>query len=121
MGQGIAGWVVINGRHMCNTDPMLDLDRFFASNQDDSIEDGYRTAAVFPLIVGDETIGALGLYSNQLAAYSTGHIQLLESVSRLTSTAIHHALLNEQTRATAQIGIIADQIAGAPAISDASM
>ena len=121
MGQGIAGWVVINGRHMCNTDPMLDLDRLLGSNQDDSIEDGYRTAAVFPLIVGDETIGALGLYSNQLAAYSTGHIQLLESVSRLTSTAIHHALLNEQTRATAQIGIIADQIAGAPAISDASM
>src|SRR5262249_10771753 len=35
MGQGIAGWVVINNRHMCNTDPMLDLDRFLRSNEDD--------------------------------------------------------------------------------------
>jgi len=121
IGQGIAGWVVINGRHMCNTDPMLDLDRFLALSQDDSDEENYRTTAVFPLVVGDETMGALGLYSNELAAYNTGHIQLLESVSRLTSTAIHHALLNEQTRAAAQIGTLTDQIAEAPTISEASM
>jgi len=100
---------------------MLDLDRFLALSQDDSDEENYRTTAVFPLVVGDETMGALGLYSNELAAYNTGHIQLLESVSRLTSTAIHHALLNEQTRAAAQIGTLTDQIAEAPTISEASM
>jgi putative nucleotidyltransferase with HDIG domain len=114
MGQGIAGWVVINGRHMCNTDPMLDLGCFLDANEDD-----YRTTAVFPLMVGDDTIGALGLYSSDLAAYDTGHIQLLESVSRLTSTAIHHALLNEQARNP--IGIMTEQIAGSLTISDAPM
>jgi putative nucleotidyltransferase with HDIG domain len=116
MGQGIAGWVVINGRHMCNTDPMLDLGSFLDTNEHD-----YRTTAVFPLIVGDETIGALALYSTALAAYNTGHIQLLESVSRLTSTAIHHALLNQQAGNTAPISIMTEQITGSVSISDAPM
>src|SRR5262249_40722171 len=116
MGQGIAGWVVINNRHMCNTDPMLDLDRFLRSNEDD-----YRTAAVFPLTVGDETMGALGVYSSELSAYDTGHIQLLESVSRLASTAIHHALLNEQARATTQIAMMSEPVIGRLPISAPSM
>ena len=36
--------MVINGRPMSNTDPMLDLNEFLGAN-----ETGYRTAAVFPL------------------------------------------------------------------------
>jgi putative nucleotidyltransferase with HDIG domain len=116
MGQGIAGWVVINGRHMCNTDPMLDLERFLGSNDDD-----YRTTAVFPLTVGDETMGALALYSNELAAYHTGQIQLLESASRLTSTALHHAFLNEQAKASGQLGLMGEPPSGPPPISRASM
>ena len=60
-GLGIAGWVVINGRPMSNTDPMLDLSEFLESNGT-----GYRTAAVFPLTERGETLGALALYSNEL-------------------------------------------------------
>ena len=97
-GHGIAGWVVINGRPMSNTDPMLDLDEFLESN-----EIGYRTAAVFPLTKGDETIGALALYTSELEAYSSDHLRLLESVSRLASTALQHAMLHEQTKSNTQI------------------
>src|SRR6185295_4251893 len=104
-GHGIAGWVVINGRPMSNTDPMLDLDEFLQSN-----EIGYRTAAVFPLTKGDETIGALALYSSELESYSSDHLRLLESVSRLASTALQHAIVHEQTRSNAQT----DTLTGLP-------
>ena len=104
-GHGIAGWVVINGRPMSNTDPMLDLDEFLVSN-----EVGYRTAAVFPLTRGDDTIGALALYSSELESYSSDHLRLLESVSRLASTALQHAMLHEQTMSNAQT----DSLTGLP-------
>lgn len=104
-GHGIAGWVVINGRPMSNTDPMLDLNEFLGDN-----ETGYRTAAVFPLTKGDETIGALALYTNELESYTSDHLHLLESVSRLASTALQHAMLHEQTMASAQT----DALTGLP-------
>jgi diguanylate cyclase (GGDEF)-like protein/putative nucleotidyltransferase with HDIG domain len=95
-GVGIAGWVVINGRPMSNTDAMLDLFEFLGGN-----ETGYRTAAVYPLITGAETIGALALYSSEVDAYSSDHLHLLESVSRLASTALQRAMLHEQTKTIA--------------------
>jgi GGDEF domain-containing protein len=104
-GYGIAGWVVINGRPMTNTDPMLDLNEFLGSN-----DAGYRTAAVFPLTKGEETIGALALYTSELDAYSSDHLRLLESVARLASTALQHANLHEQTKASAQT----DALTGLP-------
>jgi diguanylate cyclase (GGDEF)-like protein/putative nucleotidyltransferase with HDIG domain len=105
-GHGIAGWVVINGRPMNNTDPMLDLNNFLGSN-----DAGYRTAAVFPLTraaesAGAETIGALAVYTSEIEAYSSNHLHLLESVARLASTALQHAILYEQTKANAQTDVL---------------
>jgi GAF domain-containing protein len=65
---------------------------------------------VFPLTEGGETIGALALYSNELTSYSSDHLHLLESVSRLASTALQHAMLHEQTKASAQT----DALTGLP-------
>ncbi len=104
-GHGIAGWVVINGLPMSNTDAMLDLHNFLDAN-----ETGYRTAAVYPLMKGEETIGALALYTSELDCYSSDHLHLLESVSRFASTALQHAMLYEQTRASLQI----DALTGLP-------
>jgi diguanylate cyclase (GGDEF)-like protein len=61
---------------------------------------------VFPLTKGDETIGALALYASDLEAYSGDQLHLLESVSRLASTALQHAILHEQTRAIAQTDVL---------------
>jgi len=97
VGHGIAGWVVINGRAMTNTDPMLDLGEFLSAN-----ETGYRTAAVYPLMSGDETIGALALYTNALDSYGLDHLHLLESIAQLVSPALQHTLLHEQRKASAQ-------------------
>jgi diguanylate cyclase (GGDEF)-like protein/putative nucleotidyltransferase with HDIG domain len=104
-GHGIAGWVVINGLPMSNTDAMLDLHNFLDAN-----ETGYSTAAVYPLMKGGETMGALALYASELDSYSSDHLHLLESVSRFASTALQHAMLYEQTRASLQI----DALTGLP-------
>ncbi len=106
-GHGITGWVVINGRPMSNTDPMLDLHNFLGSN-----DAGYRTAAVFPLTKGSETIGALAVYTSEIDAYSSNHLHLLESVARLASTALQHAILYEQTKASAQTDVLTGLVNG---------
>ena len=104
-GHGIAGWVVINGLPMSNTDAMLDLHNFLDAN-----ETGYRTAAVYPLMKGEAAMGALALYTSELDCYSSDHLHLLESVSRFASTALQHAMLYEQTRTSSQI----DALTGLP-------
>jgi len=109
-GHGIAGWVVINGRAMSNTDPMLDLNEFIGGN-----ETGYRTAAVFPLTRGDDTIGALALYTCDVDSYTSDHLHLLDSVARLASTALQHAMLHEQTKVSAQTDMLTG-LANAPAL-----
>jgi diguanylate cyclase (GGDEF)-like protein/putative nucleotidyltransferase with HDIG domain len=104
-GRGITGWVIINGKPMTNTDPMLDLSMLLVGDVSQ-----YRTAAVFPLTNIDEAMGALALYSSALDSYSNDHLQLLESVSRLASTALRHSMLHEQTKNSAQT----DPLTGLP-------
>lgn len=96
-GRGIAGWVVLNGRPMVNVDPRLDLDEF-----DVTEETEYRSAAVFPLVRGNETIGAFAVYTSEPDRYNNNDLSLLESVSTLASTALQHAMLYEQTRTSAE-------------------
>ncbi|HWO00974.1 MAG TPA: diguanylate cyclase, partial [Blastocatellia bacterium] len=97
LGHGIAGWVLLNGRPMSNTDAKLDLTELIGR-----FETSCRTASVYPLTKGAETFGALGLYSGEIDSYSSDHLRLLESVSGLASTALQHAILHEQTKASAQ-------------------
>lgn len=97
LGHGIAGWVLLNGRPMSNTDAKLDLTEMIGA-----CETSCRTASVYPLMQGEETIGALGLYTGEMDSYSSDHLRLLESVSRLASTALQHAILYEQTKTSAQ-------------------
>jgi putative nucleotidyltransferase with HDIG domain len=96
-GRGIAGWVIINGRPMSNTDPMLDLEEFLGANQA-----GYRTAAVYPLLSGDEAVGALALYSSEMDGYSADHLHLLKSVARPAAAALQQAQLHEQMKVSGQ-------------------
>ncbi|HVF91233.1 MAG TPA: HD domain-containing phosphohydrolase [Blastocatellia bacterium] len=104
-GRGIVGWVIINGQPMHNTDPMLDLNDFPGA-----AEAGYRAAAVYPLNDGDKTLGALAVYSNELDAYGSNHLHLLESMARFASTSLQHAILYEQTKVNAQV----DALTGMP-------
>lgn len=90
---GITGWVITNQRPMYNTNPVLDLGFLGAETAS-----AYKGVVVFPLIKNEEAIGAIALYSTELAAYGSEHIQLLESISQPASDAVYNALTFEQAQ-----------------------
>jgi diguanylate cyclase (GGDEF)-like protein len=95
-GRGIAGWVVINDQPMTNVDPMLDLSHFIKNPGT-----RYRTGIVYPLPGTEQTLGAIAIYASDRAEYSKEQLQLVESFSRLASTALQTAFYYERTQNSA--------------------
>jgi putative nucleotidyltransferase with HDIG domain len=83
LGEGVIGWVILNGQPVCNVDPNLDfpgsLPVEFSS---------YRTLAVFPLIKNNQALGAVALYSAALNRYSAEHLRYIEQAAHLTVTVL---------------------------------
>ncbi len=104
-GTGISGWVYVNQHPMYNCDPRLDFDALEVR-----LEVPYSTSVVVPLIKGDRPLGALALYSAELAQYTSEHIRLLEAVARLAGDAVANALHHEEIEATA----MTDRLTGLP-------
>jgi diguanylate cyclase (GGDEF)-like protein/putative nucleotidyltransferase with HDIG domain len=96
MGAGMTGWVVANRQPMYNCDPRLDYDAAKIE-----IDGQYRTAMAVPLMKDDEVLGALTLYSDELTAYESDHLRLVEAVAKLASDAIANALHHERTEVRA--------------------
>jgi len=90
---GITGWVITNQRPMYNTNPVLDLG--FLGTETAST---YKGVVVFPMVKNGEALGAIALYSTEIAAYGSEHIQLMESISQPASDALHNALSFEQAQ-----------------------
>ncbi|MGH9944450.1 MAG: HD domain-containing phosphohydrolase [Pyrinomonadaceae bacterium] len=80
VGEGVVGWVLANQQPFCNTDPKLDLPPTVSAHFA-----AYRTLAVFPLVRGEETYGAVALYSSALAEYSGQHQRLLKEAVALAA------------------------------------
>nr|MDQ2938349.1 sensor domain-containing diguanylate cyclase [Acidobacteriota bacterium] len=91
-GEGVTGWVLANNKPFANTDPTLDFSALGCQPA------GYRTLAVYPLLKGDRTLGALAVYSQKLSSYSVEQLHMLEQVAGLTADAIHKATLYAETR-----------------------
>ena len=100
---GITGWVITNQRPMYNTNPVLDLGFLGAETASN-----YKGVVVFPLIKNGDPLGAIALYSTEIAAYASEHIQLMESISQPAADAIRNALTFEQ----AQRGLFTDSATG---------
>ncbi|HEX8175303.1 MAG TPA: diguanylate cyclase [Pyrinomonadaceae bacterium] len=96
VGDGITGWVIANARTMCNTSPELDL-----VGVPEEIAKSVLGVLVAPLINESGAFGAITLYSKSIAAYSTEHVRLLESVSLHASSALNNAITFEKTRESA--------------------
>ncbi len=90
---GITGYVITNQRPMYNTNPVLDLG--FLGVEEAS---RYRGVIVFPLVKNQEALGAIALYSTEMTAYGSEHIQLMESVSQPASDAVYNALTFEEAQ-----------------------
>ena len=100
---GITGWVITNQRPMYNTNPVLDLGFLGAETAGT-----YKGVVVFPLTKNGEPLGAIALYSSDIAGYGSEHIQLMESISQPASDAISNALTFE----LAQRGTFPDSAIG---------
>ena len=96
IGDGITGWVIANGRSMCNSSPELDL----VGISDDVVKN-YRGVLVSPLIREDGAFGAITLYSKGRTSYTTEHVRLLESVAQHAASALNNALTFERTKESA--------------------
>ncbi|HYP54588.1 MAG TPA: diguanylate cyclase, partial [Pyrinomonadaceae bacterium] len=96
VGEGITGWVIANGRSMCNTSPELDL-----VGTPDELVGTIKGVLVSPLIRDDGAFGAITLYSHNRSTYTTEHVRLLESVAHHASKALNNALMFERTRESA--------------------
>src|SRR5262249_23941450 len=102
---GITGWVITNQRAMYNTNPVLDLGFL---GQDVAAQ--YKGVMVFPLVKNREALGAIAIYSTDIAAYGSEHIQLMESALQPASDAVYNALAFEQ----AQRAAFTDSVTGLP-------
>lgn len=103
IGDGITGWVIANGRSMCNSSPELDM-----VGISDEIVKRFRGVLVSPLLREDGSFGAISLYSESRTSYTTEHVRLLESVCQHASSALNNALTYEKTRESALVDPLTD-------------
>ena len=98
IGDGITGWVIANGRSMCNASADLDL-----IGIPEEVVKRFRGVLVSPLLREDGAFGAISLYSQSRTSYTTEHVRLLESVCQHASSALNNALTYERTRESALV------------------
>ncbi len=103
VGEGITGWVIANGRSMCNSSPELDL-----IGVSEEIARNYRGVLVSPLIREDGAFGAIALYSKSRTSYTTEHVRLLESVAQHAASALNNAITFEKTKESALTDALTD-------------
>jgi diguanylate cyclase (GGDEF)-like protein len=94
-GQGVTGFVLANRHPLHQVDPALD----FAHTL---LPDGEYSAMVsLPLVKDERLIGALSVYTMELASYSEDHFRLLETVGKLASDALANALQHAEAESNA--------------------
>ncbi len=105
IGQGATGFALKSAETVINADPDLD----FSYSQTELLEQ-YSTMAAVPLIADGELLGAVTIYSQNLATYGEEHIRLLETISRIAADAIGKSLLHEEATTNA----MTDPMTGLP-------
>ena len=92
-GQGISWWVIEHGKLQNVADGRLDP-RFYGPSE-------IRSVLCVPLQLGDERIGALGVESVRLAAFSREDEDLLTAVSHQVAAAVRVAKLHQAAKTAA--------------------
>ena len=73
LGQRLSGWVAANHQTICNSDATLDL-----GTSATSLSRPLRTCLSTPLLLENEMVGVLSLYSVELNGFSDGHKPVIE-------------------------------------------
>jgi diguanylate cyclase (GGDEF)-like protein/putative nucleotidyltransferase with HDIG domain len=87
MGQRLSGWVAANRQTIVNSDPMLDLGEVARA-----LKPPLRSCLSTPLMVLDELVGVLTVYSTHRDAFTEDHRRLVEVVARQVSQTVRHAV-----------------------------
>lgn len=92
VGEGATGYVLKKCKPVENVDPSLD---FVFSHAE--ISKQYMAMACLPLLADEKVIGAISLYSSELAIYEEEHLRLLETISRIAADAISKSVRHAET------------------------
>jgi diguanylate cyclase (GGDEF)-like protein/putative nucleotidyltransferase with HDIG domain len=104
-GEGVTGFALANLRPINRIDPQLDF-----AGVELSPDSSYRAMASLPLVKDERLIGALSVYSMELADYTDDHMRLLETVTRLASDALSNAMHHAEAESHA----LTDPLTGLP-------
>lgn len=105
VGEGASGYVLKKRKPVENVDPSLD----FAFSHSE-ICDHYVGMASVPLMADDKLIGALSVFSGELAVYEEEHLRLLETISRIAADAISKSIRHAENETYA----LTDPLTGLP-------
>jgi putative nucleotidyltransferase with HDIG domain len=83
LGEGVTGWVIINGSPFCNVDPKLDFPTSMPAEFS-----CFRTLAAYPIMKDDQVYGAVSLYSAALGEYAATQLKLIERAVNLAATVL---------------------------------
>ena len=87
-GQRLTGWVAANRQSIVNSDPALDLGVGSSITEAASSQLPY-----IPLLVGDQLVGVLTVYSPLRDAFTEDHRRVLEVIGGQISQSFHRAVL----------------------------
>ena len=104
-GQRLSGWVAANRKTIINSDPILDLGEAVRT-----LKPRLLSCASTPLVLGDQLVGVLTVYSTQRDAFNDDHRRVLESAGKLLSHATKSVLDAEDDR----LSLIQTDIASLP-------
>lgn len=90
-GEGITGWTLANHNYFANTDPALDIFALELSCREGAGLSAYQTVAVFPVMKGNDLLGALTLYSRTLKSFDDDQIDRLKRATALISDVLSSA------------------------------
>jgi diguanylate cyclase (GGDEF)-like protein/putative nucleotidyltransferase with HDIG domain len=95
-GEGVTGFALSNRTPIKQLHPSLDF-----TDIKTNPEINYTAMASLPLFKDDVLIGALSVYSTEIAEYTDDHMRLLETVTRLASDALANAMQHAQAESHA--------------------
>jgi diguanylate cyclase (GGDEF)-like protein len=92
-GQRLTGWVAANRRPILNSDPVLDLGDIART-----LRPPLRSCLSTPLLLGDQLIGVLTVYSTHRDGFTEDHRRVLEVIARQVSHTFRRALYFRDNR-----------------------
>jgi putative nucleotidyltransferase with HDIG domain len=94
-GQRLTGWVAANRQSILNSDPVLDL-----GDAARALRPPLRSCLSTPLLIGDQLVGVLTVYSPIRDAFTDDHKRVLEVIGGQVSHTLHRAVALQRERMT---------------------